>query len=222
AGAALSDALPLLQDEYPGVEELCARFASPPIRNAGTVGGNLANASPVGDLAPLLLALDARMGLRQGTTERELPLADFFLDYQVTARKPGELLTYVRVPRAQADQIAVAYKVSKRFDQDIAGLSAAFRATLRAGLLTEVRVAFGGMAKLPKRAFCVERALEGQPLGEAPLAAAQDALQRDFTPISDVRASAEYRFQVARNLLRRCFLACAGDPAARGVYREAR
>jgi xanthine dehydrogenase small subunit len=222
AGAALSDALPQLSAEYPGLDELCARFASPPIRNAGTLGGNVANASPVGDLPPALLALDATLVLRQGTLERELPLHEFFLDYQRTARAPGELLTHVRVPRARPGQIAVAYKVSKRFDQDIAALCGAFSADLREGLLSRVRMAFGGMAAVPKRAYAAERALEGQALSEATLSAAMAALAQNFRPISDLRATAAYRMQVARNLLRRFFLACAGDPDARGLYREAR
>jgi xanthine dehydrogenase small subunit len=222
AAAALSDVLPRVCAEYPGLAELCARFASPPIRNAATLGGNLANASPVGDLAPALLVLDAELSLCRGTRERVLPLDQFFLDYQRTARAPGELLTHVRVPRARPGQIALAYKVSKRFDQDIAGLCAAFSATLQDGVLAHVRVAFGGMAAIPKRAAATERAIEGKPLGAVTLAGAMTALAQDFSPISDLRASAEYRTQVAGNLLRRFFLACAGDPAARGVYREGR
>lgn len=222
AGASLSDALPLLTAEYPELDELCARFASPPIRNAGTLGGNVANASPIGDLPPLLLALEATLVLRLGARERVLPLSAFFLDYQRTARQPGELLTQVRVPRRQAGQRVAAYKVSKRFDQDISALCAAFSVRLEQGVLRDVRVAFGGMAAIPKRASAAEQALEGQPLSDDVLRAGMQALRQDFAPISDMRATAGYRAQVAENLLRRFFLACDEQPGTQGVYREAR
>jgi xanthine dehydrogenase small subunit len=222
AGARLSDALPLLCAEYPELEELCARFASPPIRNAGTLVGNVANASPVGDLPPVLLALDARVGLRLGKRARELPLSAFFLDYQRTARQPGELLTHVSVPRRRAGQRLGAYKVSKRFDQDIAALCAVFRVQFEQGVLHEVRAAFAGMAAIPKRATALEQLLEGAPPTDAVLREAALALARDFTPISDMRASADYRAQVAANLVRRFFSALADDPAAQGLYRRAR
>jgi xanthine dehydrogenase small subunit len=151
-----------------------------------------------------------------------LPLSEFFLDYQQTAREPGELLVALQVPRARPEQIVVGYKVSKRFDQDISAVCAVFSASLRAGVLSQVRLAYGGMAAIPRRAYAAECALENAALDEATLRAGCAALSQDFQPIGDMRASAGYRMQLAENLLRRFFLECAGEPSARGVYRYAR
>lgn len=222
AAASLSDVFPVLLADYPSLNEFCARFASPPIRNAGTLGGNVANASPIGDTLPLLLALDASVGLRNSARARELPLDAFFLGYQKTALDRGELLTHVRVPRPRADQVLRAYKVSKRFDQDISALCGVFSATLRAGVVSDVRIAFGGMAATPKRALKSEIALSGRALDQSALAAAGAALAQDFSPIGDMRASAQYRSAVAQNLLRRFVLECIDPSTPSGVYRYAR
>ncbi|MBB2497262.1 xanthine dehydrogenase small subunit [Aquipseudomonas ullengensis] len=206
AGAALSDCHAMLAAEYPDFGALLERFASLQIRNQGTLGGNIGNASPIGDAPPLLIALGATLVLRQGEQRRSLPLEAFFLDYKVTARQPGEFIEKVIVPRAIASQQFRAYKVSKRLDDDISAVCAAFSLQLENGSLGDVRIAFGGMAGIPKRATACEQALHGQPFDSATVEAACAALAQDFNPLSDFRASREYRLLVAQNLLRRCHL----------------
>ncbi|TBU75589.1 xanthine dehydrogenase small subunit [Phytopseudomonas daroniae] len=206
AGAALSDCHSILASEYPDFGALLERFASLQIRNQGTLGGNIGNASPIGDAPPLLIALGASLVLRQGEQRRSLPLEDFFLDYKVTALQAGEFIEKVIVPRAAASQQFRAYKVSKRLDDDISAVCAALSLPLQDGRLGDVRIAFGGMAGIPKRATACEQALRGQPFDSATVEAACAALAEDFTPLSDFRASREYRLLVAQNLLRRCHL----------------
>jgi xanthine dehydrogenase small subunit len=206
AGVALSDCHALLAADYPDFGALLERFASLQIRNQGTLGGNVGNASPIGDAPPLLIALGAQLILRQGAQQRSLPLEDFFLDYKVTARLPGEFIEKVIVPRPVAGQQFRAYKVSKRLDDDISAVCAAFSLKLDNGALSAVRIAFGGMAGIPKRATACEQALRGQPFDTATVEAACTALAQDFIPLSDFRASRDYRLLVAQNLLRRCHL----------------
>ncbi|MCS4265453.1 xanthine dehydrogenase small subunit [Serratia sp. BIGb0163] len=206
AGAALSDLYPLLADYHPAFGELLARFASQQIRNQGTLGGNIANASPIGDAAPLLLALDARLMLRCGTVRRELPLNDFFLGYRQTALQPGEFIESIVLP-GQAPVDFRAWKVSKRLEDDISAVCGAFNLTIEQGIIRDARLAFGGMAATPKRAILCERQLVGQPWRRATLELAVQALAQDFTPLSDFRASSAYRLLVAQNLLRRYFIA---------------
>ena len=207
-GAALSysDAFDALAGDYPDFGELLRRLGSVQIRNAGTVGGNIGNASPIGDTLPALIALDARVVLRLGAKVREMALDDFFVGYRGTALEPGEFIVTVRVPRAAEGRIFRAYKISKRFDQDISGVLGAFRLELEGGAVRDVRVCFGGMAATPKRAQRCEAALRGQEWSEATLAAAMVALDEDYDPLDDFRASAAYRKRVARNLLRKLHL----------------
>ncbi|MDE0696656.1 MAG: FAD binding domain-containing protein [Boseongicola sp.] len=176
------------------------------VRNAATIGGNIANGSPVGDSPPALIALGATLHLRRGNDRRDLPLEDFFLDYGVQDRAPGEFVEAVSFPR-QADRLR-CYKLSKRFDQDISAVCGCFNIRLQAGRVKEARIAFGGMAGIPKRARHVEDALSGQEWSEATAnaKAVRDAWERDFTPLTDMRASAAYRLEAARNMLTRAFL----------------
>ncbi|RMH84698.1 xanthine dehydrogenase small subunit [Pseudomonas sp. AOB-7] len=206
AAAALSDCYDALSREYPDFGELLHRFASLQIRNQGTLGGNIGNASPIGDAPPLLIALGAQIALRQGNTRRILPLQDYFLDYKVTARQEAEFIEKIIVPRAQANQAFRAYKVSKRLDDDISAVCAAFNLTIVDGVVTEARIAFGGMAAIPKRASACEAALVGSAWYPGVIERACDALGEDFTPLSDFRASKEYRLLTAQNLLRKFFL----------------
>jgi len=206
AAAPLTDCYAALATEYPDFGELLQRFASLQIRNQGTLGGNIGNASPIGDSPPLLIALGAEIVLRHGANVRTLPLEDFFIDYKVTARQPGEFIEKVRVPRATADRLFRAYKVSKRLDDDISAVCAAFDLKIADGVIAEARVAFGGMAAIPKRAAACEATLNGAPWNQQTVEAACDALAEDFTPLTDFRASREYRLLVAQNLLRKCFL----------------
>jgi xanthine dehydrogenase small subunit len=213
AAATLSEVYPLLMDYHPAFGELLQRFAAQQIRNQGTLGGNLANASPIGDAAPLLLALDAALLLRHGTRQRELPLRDFFLDYRQTALQPGEFIDSILLP-AQAPRDFRAWKVSKRLEDDISAVCGAFNLTIEQGMVREAYVAYGGMAATPKRALTCEQALVGQTWDRATLERATQALTRDFTPLSDFRASSAYRMLVAQNLLRRYFIALTAPQTA--------
>ena len=206
AAAALSDCYEALASEYPDFGELLHRFASLQIRNQGTLGGNIGNASPIGDAPPLLIALGAQIALRQGNTLRVLPLQNYFLDYKVTARQDAEFIEKIIVPRAKANQAFRAYKVSKRLDDDISAVCAAFNLSIEGGVVQDVRIAFGGMAAIPKRASACEVALLGSAWNQDAIERACEALAEDFTPLSDFRASKEYRLLTAQNLLRKFFL----------------
>lgn len=206
AGASLEAAWSALAQRAPSLVEVWLRFASPPIRHAGTMGGNVANGSPIGDSPPVLMALDAQIELRRGERTRRLPLTDFYLDYMKNRLEPGEFVQGLSVPLAALQRQVRAYKISKRFDCDISALCAGFALTLDGDTVKEVRLAFGGMAGIVKRAAGAEAALLGQPWTQQAVKAAQQALAQDFQPLSDMRASAAYRLQVAQNLIQRLWL----------------
>lgn len=201
AGVSLEDAFAALAAAVPALTEVWLRFASPPVRHAGTLGGNLANGSPIGDAAPALMALDARLQLRLGARRRTLALDHFYVGYMKNRLEPGEWIEAIEVPRPDPAAAVQVHKVSKRFDSDISALCAGFRLRLDGGRIADVRLAYGGMAAVVQRAAAAEAALAGQPWTEATVRAAMAALDRDFTPMSDHRASAAYRMQVARQLL---------------------
>jgi xanthine dehydrogenase small subunit len=204
-GATVShrDATEALARLHPDLGELLRRFASIQIRNSGTIGGNIANGSPIGDIPPALIALDARLTLRRGVERREIPLEDFFIAYGKQDRAPGEFVESVFVPALHPEHRFACYKISKRFDQDISAVMGAFRLKLERGRVTEARVAFGGMAATPKRAAKAEAALVGKAFDGAAIESAVAALAEDFAPITDMRASKDYRLKAAQNLLRR-------------------
>ena len=206
AAASLEPAWRALVAEWPALRDLWLRFASLPIRNAGTMGGNVANGSPIGDAAPALIALGAQIVLQRGDARRRLALEDFYVDYMVNRLQEGEFVRALEVPRAHAGQVVRAYKISKRFDSDISAVCAALALQLQGGRIEHARLAWGGMAATVRRSARAEAALAGQPWTEATLGAAQAALALDFTPLSDMRASAAYRMRVAQNLLRRFWL----------------
>ena len=203
AAVALTDAFAALVGRYPALAELANRFGSPPVRNAGTLCGNVANGSPIGDSMPALIALGTEVVLRQGARERTLPLEALYAGYRKTTLQRGEFVRAVRVPLPRAGRNVACYKVSKRFDQDISAVCAAFAVTIHGEAVSEARIAFGGMAATPKRAAAAEAALVGRPFGRAAVRAAIDALGQDFQPIDDMRASAAYRLRVAGALLER-------------------
>lgn len=213
AGVTWTEALPALERHWPSLGEMIRRFASPPIRNSATIGGNIANASPIGDGPPPLIALDATLVLRGPEGEREIALESFFHDYRKTDLKPGEIVARVRVPLPPGGQEFAVYKLSKRLDQDISAVCAAFALRIENGLVAEARLAFGGMAAIPKRARLAEAALAGRPWTSAAVERAVSALDRDFAPIDDMRASAAYRMLAAKNLLRRFQLETSGATA---------
>ena len=207
AGASLEDAWRALVARWPTLRDVWLRFASPPIRNAGTMGGNVANGSPIGDSAPVLMALDAQVVLRKGDRVRTMPLAGFYVDYMLSRLEPGEFVLAIDVPGPRAQEQVRAYKISKRFDCDISAVCAAFALGLDgAGRVTTARFAYGGMAATVRRAAQAEAAVRGAPWSEATTQAAMRALAEDFEPLTDMRASAAYRLQVAGNLLRRFWL----------------
>ena len=206
AGVTYAEAMPVLQALYPDVGEVFRRLGGEQVRNVGTIGGNIANGSPIGDSPPMLIALGARLVLRQGQKRRELVLEDFFIDYGKQDRRPSEFVEKIILPKPRAGHRFRAYKVAKRFDQDISAVLGAFALELDDGTVTSIRIAYGGMAATPKRARAAEAALQGQPWVEPSIETAISALERDFTPINDWRASAGYRMRVAGNLLRRLFI----------------
>ncbi|HEU0231048.1 MAG TPA: FAD binding domain-containing protein, partial [Burkholderiaceae bacterium] len=206
AGALLDDAFGDLLPHFGELDELVRRFASLPIRNAGTLGGNVANGSPIGDSMPALIALGTRIVLRRNNTVRDMPLEDFYLAYQKTALQPGEFVQGMRVPLPAAGQHFRTYKLSKRFDQDISAVCAAFAIVLDGETIREARIAFGGVAATPQRASQAEQVLVGQPWNETTALRAMEALQQDYTPLSDMRATNDYRLAAAANLLYRFYL----------------
>ena len=211
AGASLEEAWSALTSNWPVLKETWLRFASPPIRNAGTMGGNVANGSPIGDSAPVLIALDAVLLLRRGETQRRIALGEFYTGYMTNQLLPGEFIQAIEVPlSATADTLRV-YKITKRFDSDISAVLGAFRVARNGSSIGDVRLVFGGMAATVKRAANAEAALRGQAYNKAAIEAAALALAKDFEPISDMRASAAYRLEVSRNLLRRFWLETRPD-----------
>jgi len=211
AGVTMERVHRAMAGRHPSYAEMVRRYGSLQVRNAATIGGNIANGSPIGDNPPALIALGARLHLRKGDARREMAIEDFFLAYGTQDRARAEFVEAVTIP-AQPDRLRV-YKLSKRFDQDISAVCGAFNVTVADGTVTAARIAFGGMAGVPKRATAVEQALIGQPWSEATVAAALPAFARDFTPLSDMRASADYRLGAAQAMLRRCFLEDQGVPA---------
>ncbi|MBL8303619.1 MAG: xanthine dehydrogenase small subunit, partial [Ideonella sp.] len=212
AGASLEAAWQALTGRHPALADVWLRFASPPIRHAGTMGGNVANGSPIGDAPPVLMALGASLLLRRGATRRRIALDTFYLDYMKNALQPGEFVEAIEVPPAPAAAEVRAYKVSKRFDCDISAVCGGFWIELAAdGTVGDVRLAFGGMAATVKRAAGAEAALRGQPWSQASVDAAKAALANDYTPLTDMRASAAYRTQVVQKLLQRFWLETRPD-----------
>ncbi|WP_280154764.1 xanthine dehydrogenase small subunit [Piscinibacter sp. XHJ-5] len=213
AGVSLETAWRALAERLPSLTDLWLRFASPPIRHAGTLGGNIANGSPIGDGAPALIALDAQVELRRGERVRRLPLADFHVDYMKNRLEPGEFVQALAVPLATMQRELRAYKISKRYDSDISAVCAVLAIARDGERVEDVRLVFGGMAAIVKRAPGAEAAIAGRPWTEAAVRAAQAALADDFKPLTDMRASAGYRLRVAQNLLWRFWLETrGGDP----------
>jgi xanthine dehydrogenase small subunit len=206
AGASLEDAWGALAARAPALTEAWLRFASPPIRHAGTMGGNVANGSPIGDSAPVLIALDAQLLLRRGERTRRVALQDFYVDYMVNRLEPGEFVQAIEVPLSAFTPTLRAYKISKRFDSDISAVFATCRVAHDGDRVRDARIVFGGMAAIVKRANAVEQAMLGQPWTEATIERATQALAVDFKPLTDLRASAAYRLAVAGGLLRRYWL----------------
>jgi xanthine dehydrogenase small subunit len=222
AAVTLSDAMPVMDEHYPQLHDLFVRFASPPIRNAATLGGNVANGSPIGDSMPALLVLDASLVLRKGTTTRTLPLSQFYTGYQKSALTDGEFVERIRIPRLGADTVIRSFKISKRFDQDISAVCGAYLLRLEGETVGDVRIAYGGLAEIPKRAPEAEKLLGGAQWNEVSVRLAMEKLASDFQPISDMRSTADYRLKVCQNLLYRFWLETGEKTVATDVYNYGR
>ncbi|MDH4125123.1 MAG: xanthine dehydrogenase small subunit [Gammaproteobacteria bacterium] len=221
AAVSLAAAMEAIVAHYPALDDLFRRFASPPIRNAGTLGGNIANGSPIGDSMPALMVAGTTLTLMSAAGEREIALEDFYLDYQVKDLKAGEFLAQIRIPLPEKNVVLHSHKLSKRFDQDISAVCSAYRLQLDAGRVASFAMACGGMAATIRRARHCEAALNGQPWTAASIDKAMLALAEDFAPISDMRSSAAYRLRAAQNMLRRFFLETSGELES-SVYRYGR
>ena len=211
AAASLTDAMPVILEHYPLLDEVLRRFASPPIRNAGTLGGNIANGSPIGDSMPALMAMGTSLVVRSARGVREIDLDDFYHDYQVNDLEDGEFIERIRIPLPGRDVTVRSYKISKRFDQDISAVCTAYRLELEDDVVKSIRIACGGLAATIRRAPKCEAALNGKRWNDENVAAGMTAFAEDFEPISDMRASAHYRLRSGQNLLRRLYLETSGQ-----------
>jgi len=209
--ATLTEVVPVIVQHYPGLDELFRRFASPPIRNAGTLGGNIANGSPIGDSMAALMVVDTSLVLRCGEVEREISLNDFYHDYMVNDLQPGEFVSRILIPLPTDNARVSSQKWSKRFDQDISALCTAFRLVLDDNKVTSFRMACGGLAATVRRAKKTEAAITGKAWSSETIDSACATLAEDFAPISDMRASADIREIAVQNLLRRFFAETQSD-----------
>jgi xanthine dehydrogenase small subunit len=211
AGVTYSDAIELLTAHYPDMAPLISRIGAMQVRNAGTIGGNIANGSPIGDMPPALIVLNARLQLASIRGEREIDLADFFISYGKQDLQPGECVTGIRIPLPEPGLQYRCYKLSKRQEQDISAVCGVFAAQIKKGQVVDIKIAFGGMAEIPKRALACEQVLLGRRWNNAAIEAGAVAIREEFAPITDMRASMEYRTLGAQNLLRRFFRETGGD-----------
>jgi xanthine dehydrogenase small subunit len=199
-------AIETIARHFPDFGELLRRFASTPIRNVSTLGGNVANGSPIGDSMPVMIALGAQVVLNGPNGPRAMPLEELYIDYGKQNRQPGDYVERLRIPKLQADELFRCYKLSKRFDQDIAAVCAAFKLRIEAGRVAAIRTGFGGIAPIPARAPETEAVIQGQPWSEATVAQAEAALKAEYTPLTDMRATAQYRSTATAHLLRKFFI----------------
>ena len=221
-GAAVSyqDAAEALTKLTPAFSHLLRRIASRQIRSSGTIGGNIANGSPIGDMPPVLIALASRLVLSSQAGTREVAIEDFFIDYGKQDLAANEIVEKLIIPAPRDNVILAFHKISKRFDQDISAVLGAFAIVLDSGVVTSARIAYGGMAATPKRAQHVEQALRGKPWNEETVNAACSCFAQDFQPLSDMRACAQYRMQSAQNLLRRVYYSSVATDAELSIEQQ--
>jgi len=205
ATTSLTDFEIYIKKYYPDFNKILKRYGSIQIRNVATIAGNIATASPIGDNLPLLLALDSKVVLQGIKKSKVVPINDFFISYRKTKLKAGQFIRSIRIPILDKN-IFKAYKISKRFDDDISSVCAAFNLTIENKKIKNIKIAYGGMAALPKRAINCERLLLNSSISQEIIDKAKNALEKDFSPISDMRASGKYRKIIAKNLLEKCFL----------------
>jgi len=217
AAVTYSDAMPVLKEYFPSFADLVLRLGSRQIRNLGTIGGNLVNASPIGDSPPALIALDSRVVITSVRGDRELPLFEFFKDYRKTALESDEILKEVIIPRIDDSLYFKTYKLSKRFDQDISSVCGAYKLQLDDQKIQDIRICYGGMAATPKRAYHTEDYLKSKVWDRETIDAAMGELAKDFNPMNDFRGSADYRKLACQNLLMRFYLETTGQIGSGGV-----
>ena len=207
-GAAVpyQECVKILSEQYPVLENHLSRLGSPQIRNVGTIGGNVANASPIADMPPVLMALDAQIIIQKGAESRCVLINDFYTGYKQTVMQTGEFIREIHIPNKKPDYYFSVYKISKRYADDISAVCAAFYVHFKAGKIISARIAFGGMAATIKRAKNCEKTLNNQLLNDISLQKAQMAILEDYDPLDDVRASREYRLKIAQNCLQRLFI----------------
>lgn len=218
ASVTLEAAFAALVQEYPELDEMVRRFASPPICSSGTLAGNVANGSPIGDSMPALICLGTQVKLQRGAEQRWMALEDLYLGYQQTALEEGEFVRAVCVPRRSGHLLVACYKWSKRFDQDISAVCAAFAVRVEEGNVVSARICYGGMAAVPKRAEHAENALLTRPWTEQTVMKAMEALRADYQPISDMRASRSFRAVAAENLLKKFYLQTTSQQDTERVF----
>ena len=222
AGVSYTDAYPVIVRHFPQLKELWNRIGGEQVRNMGTVGGNVANGSPIGDTPPALIGLGATVQLREGKNRRSVPIEKYFIEYGKQDRAPGEFVEAIHIPYLDTRDLYGVYKISKRLDEDISSVCGTFRISLdERGRVENAIIAFGGMAGTPKRASAVEASLTGAVWDEDTIEKAVPAFSDDFTPLTDWRASADYRLLVAKNLLRRFYLETRGEKLVRLNRHEA-
>jgi xanthine dehydrogenase small subunit len=214
AAVSLEIAFRAMNRHYPELAHIWTRFASWPIRASGTLGGNVANGSPIGDSMPALIALGADVVLRKGSAQRTIPLESLYVDYKKQQREAGEWVEAIRIPKRMPSLQLASYKNSKRNEQDISAVCAAIAIVVDRGVVSQARIAYGGVAGIPKRAMHTEAALIGKQWSEVNVREAMKSMTEDFTPMSDMRASAEYRMQIAQNHLLRFWYESQGETAS--------
>ena len=211
AAVTLSDAFAALLQDRPQLQAFTQRFAGLPVRNSGTLGGNVANGSPIGDAMPLLIALGAHVVLMSQRGHREMPLEALYTGYRKNVMAADEVLAWIKVPKPTPGEQLRVYKISKRFEDDISAVCLAVRLHTSKGQVVQASMGVGGVAATPVRAVQTQAALSGQPWNATTVAAAAACLQTEFSPISDMRATAAYRVQVLGNLLQRFWLESQGQ-----------
>ena len=212
AGVTYTEALPALAEAIPAFSRLIFRIGGEQVRNMGTIGGNVANGSPIGDTPPAMIALGATLTLQSADGTRTIALQDYFRDYGKQDRNPGEFVLSLTVPKPVPGSHFAVYKVAKRREEDISAVCGAFYLKrAEDGTVDSIRIAYGGMAGIPKRATAVEAALAGKPWNADTVEAARAAFESDYKPMTDMRATAAYRMLAAKNLLSRFLLETMGD-----------
>ncbi|MEM7216110.1 MAG: xanthine dehydrogenase small subunit [Pseudomonadota bacterium] len=212
--------LPVLEKTHPQLMDYWKRIGGAQVRNMGTIGGNVANGSPIGDTPPVLIALGATLTLRRGVDRRTLPVEEFFIEYGKQDRQAGDFVEAIHIPALPDGDFFRAYKISKRRDEDISAVAATFRLRVENDVVIDAVFAYGGMAATPKRATTVESLVIGKPWNEQSVTNALNGIDEDFSPLSDWRASSVYRSLVAKNLLRRFYLETSGDHKGTVLARE--